>query len=145
MRRPEDEVVARIEEVSFKTEISVRGHAMLADEPEEEGGKDLGPTPVELVSSALASCTAITLRMYALRKEWPLHAVEVRVAHDLKKPVSLDEGERPRRDIFYRTIEVEGPLTHEQRERCLEIANKCPTYRLLASPVTEIVSSISSR
>jgi len=97
----------------------------VADEPVELGGMDLGPTPHDLVCAGLAACTAQTLRLYAQRKGWPLGAVEVRATH--RRDIS-----RQPVDIFDRTITLGGNLDDEQRQRLLEIAEKCPVHLMLA-------------
>ena len=96
----------------------------VADEPVELGGLALGPTPHDLVCAGLAACTTQTLRLYARRKSWPLGAVEVRATH------RRDITQQPV-DIFDRVITVGGPLDDEQRQRLLEIAEKCPVHLML--------------
>lgn len=97
-----------------------------------QGGKDEGPDPHQLVESALAACTIITVQMYANRKSWPLEAVNVTVK--IEKEGS--EGA-----LFHRDISFRGDLSSEQRERLFEIANKCPIHKLLANKI-EITSSL---
>ncbi|WP_299542240.1 OsmC family protein [Phenylobacterium sp.] len=96
----------------------------VADEPVALGGLDLGPTPHELVSAALAACAAQTLRLYARRKGWPLGAVHVEVAH------AKDAAAMPP-DQFLVIVRLDGPLSMEQQERLMEIADNCPVHRLL--------------
>ena len=106
----------------------------VADEPPELGGLNLGPTPHDLVCAGLAACTTQTLRLYAKRKSWPLGAVEVRATH------RRDISQTPV-DIFDRTITLGGALDGEQRQRLLEIAEKCPVHLMLthgASVVTTL-------
>ncbi len=98
----------------------------VADEPEELGGLDLGPTPHDLVSAGLAACTAQTLRLYAKRKGWPLGPVQVAVSH------SRDPALTPA-DRFNRVITLNGVLDDEQRARLLDIAEKCPVHRMLTA------------
>ncbi|MDQ1081755.1 OsmC family protein [Pseudoroseomonas cervicalis] len=100
-------------------------HLAVADEPEALGGLDSGPTPFEHVMSGLGACTAITLRMYAARKSWPLQRVVVRVRQAPPQP-----GARPR---FLREIALLGALDAEQRVRLLQIAGRCPVHLLLES------------
>lgn len=123
----------------FHHRARAREHTVLVDEPVALGGTDLGPTPFELVASGLAGCTAITLRMYAGRKSWPLEKVKVRVEHEQRPHTATPEGEQ--RDRFERTIELVGPLDQEQRERLLEIANKCPVHVCLSHGAT-VVSAL---
>jgi putative redox protein len=101
------------------------GHELIADEPEELGGTNLGPAPGELLMLSLASCTAITVRMYADRKTWPLESVAVEV--DLEK---VDTTNR-----FKREVKLTGALSDEQRQRLLQIANACPVHKVLTGPI----------
>lgn len=121
----------------FTTEINAAGHPLIADEPEDLGGENRGPTPYDLLSAALASCTSMTLRMYADHKKLDLDAVTVRVRH--KKIHARDcedcETGNSRIDELQRTIELEGSLSSEVRQRMLEIADKCPVHRTLHGEV----------
>lgn len=117
----------------YYTEIAAGNHALVADEPESVGGSDLGPTPYDLLVSGLGACTSMTLRMYADRKEWPLDEVQVHLDH---QKIHADdcqncETESGKVDYIERGVELEGDLTDEQRERLLEIADKCPVHRTL--------------
>jgi putative redox protein len=116
--------------------ISAGPARFVGDEPLALGGLDLGPTPHDLVCAGLAACTTQTLRLYAKRKGWPLGPVEVRVSH------RRDIQARPV-DIFDRVIVLGGVLDEEQRQRMLEIAEKCPVHKLLTSgaTVSTVVSS----
>lgn len=116
----------------YRTELSARGHSFLTDEPESVGGTDLGPSPYELLCAALASCTTITLRMYADRKGWPLEEVVVSVEHQ-RVPRGGDEEPGPPADWFHLELEFSGDLEDEQRARLAEIALRCPVHRTLAS------------
>jgi putative redox protein len=103
--------------------LSIRGHELTADEPESSGGTDTGPNPQELLAASLASCTAITLEMYAGRKGWELGAVEVDVDYS---------SDAPGHARFEVLIKVPEPLSDEQRERLQVIAGKCPVHRALS-------------
>jgi putative redox protein len=117
-------------------------HSFIADEPEDKGGNDLGPGAYELLLWALGACTAMTVLMYARRKEWDVADISVHLTHDR---VYMDDmagagadGEVVGRvEVIQREISVRGKLTDEQRDRLLEIADRCPVHRtLLSGPKT---------
>ncbi len=107
----------------FQVEIRAAGATIIADEPISVGGLASGPTPYDLLASALGACTVMTLRLYADRKEWPLKNAKVRVLH---RRDGLETKDR-----FAREIVLEGDLSPEQRRRLLEIANRCPVHQTL--------------
>jgi putative redox protein len=121
----------------YATEIQAGGHELHADEPTDLGGTDTGPTPYELLISALGACTSITLRMYADRKGWPLERIEVRLSHDKIHARDCQDCESAtgKIDVIEREIELYGPLDDEQRQRLLEIADKCPVHKTLHAEV----------
>jgi putative redox protein len=121
----------------YRTEIQSRTHRYVADEPTSMGGADTGPTPYELLAAALGTCTGMTLRMYADRKEWPLEGVTVHLQHEKVHAKDCRECETTegKVDRFSRIVAVDGPLTDEQRTRLLEIADKCPVHRTLHSEI----------
>lgn len=129
-------------ERGFRTDITVRGHELIADEPESVGGTGMGPDPYDYLLAALGSCTSMTIRMYADRKKWPLESVVVRLKHQKIHAEDCRECETKsgKVDIIEREIELIGPLDKEQRERLLEIANRCPVHRTLHSEI--VVRSI---
>ena len=123
---PDTGVVARpTGKGRFQAEIQVGGATFLADEPVEVGGDGTGPNPYELLSAALAACTAMTMKLYAERKGWALPPFTVEVAHSIVK----EAGEERPRDRFARLISFETPLDAETRSKLLEIADKCPVHR----------------
>jgi putative redox protein len=121
----------------YYTEVTAGKHTLLADEPVGVGGTDLGPSPYQLLSAALGACTTITLRMYADRKEWPMEAVTVRVHHEKihAKDCEDCESDTGRVDRITREVIPHGPLSAEQRERLVEIADKCPVHKTLHNEV----------
>ena len=126
------------------TEITVDGHELVADEPSHLGGTEAGPTPYDYLMGALGSCTAMTIRMYADRREWPLESVKVRLKHQkiYAEDCSACETENGKIDHIEREIELTGGLDDEQREKLLQIADKCPVHRTLESEtVVETTSS----
>ncbi len=125
-------------EAGMYTNVLAGGYALVVDEPASHGGTDLGPTPYELLAAALASCTTITLQLYARRKKWPLNSVIARVSHDKVHAEDCEHCETAegKIDVFERRLELQGnELSDEQRERLLEIANKCPVHRTLESEI----------
>ncbi|MEQ9104230.1 MAG: alpha/beta fold hydrolase [Rhodothermales bacterium] len=127
-------IMASLDRSHYRTEIVASGHVLVADEPESLGGTNEGPSPYDLVSAGLAACTAITLRMYADRKEWPMEQVQVEVVHEKMHAEDCDCGRDAsmgRIDVMDRKIHLHGDLSDEQRQRLLEIANKCPVHRSL--------------
>jgi putative redox protein len=117
----------------FQQEVAVGPHRFIADEPTDLGGDDRGPTPYDLLASALGTCTSMTLMVYARRKQWPLERVVVTAHHDrvhVEDCVDCEKG-TSRIERIERRIALVGPLTVEQRARLLEIADKCPVHRTL--------------
>ena len=127
------EVVARTQLGSFRTEVQLGAHALVADEPRSVGGTDLGPTPYDLLSAALATCTSMTLKMYAEHKKLALTSATVAVEHDKVHAEDCSDCEKAdgKIDEFRRSISLEGDLTEAQRQRMLEIADRCPVHRTL--------------
>lgn len=121
----------------FRTGVAVRQHTLVADEPVEAGGTDEGPTPYDLLGAALGTCTAMTLRMYADRKGWPLRGITVHVEHDRLHAADCAtcETEDGHIDRLRRTLTLDGPLDDTQRARLLEIADRCPVHQTLRSEI----------
>ncbi len=130
---PDNRVVARITSQRYRTDIVANGHALVADEPQAVGGQDLGPSPYDLVVAGLGACTAMTLRMYADRKNWPLESVTVSLAHQKvhAKDCDCETSATGKIDLIERELVLTGELDEEQRVRLLEIANRCPVHRTL--------------
>ena len=128
-----DEVVARTPVDGFRTGVQAGKHAFVADEPTSVGGTNLGPTPYDLLAAALATCTSMTLRMYANHKKLPLKSATARVTHGRVHAEDCVDCEQQDGQIheFRRTLELDGDLTDAQRQRMLEIADRCPVHKTL--------------
>ena len=118
----------------YKTEIQSETNFIISDEPESSGGKDLGFAPKELLASSLAACTCITLRMYANRKGWDLTDVKVEVTFETD---SVDNKFK-----IMRNIQLFGNLEIDQKNRLLNIADKCPIHKILTNPI-EITTELN--
>lgn len=122
----------------FTQEITIGSHVLIADEPTENGGNDLGPSPYDFLVTALGTCTAMTIRLYADLKKIPVKKIIVRLSHEkiYAKDCADCEKSDAKIDHIDRKIELLGELSDEQRARLLEIANKCPVHRTLSSKTT---------
>jgi len=131
----DNRVTTRTGKAGFRTEITANGHSLIADEPVSVGGTNSGPTPYDLLVSALGACTGMTLRMYADRKKLPLDAVIVRLRHEKIHAEDCQDCDDPasRVDRIEREIELQGELDEPSRQRLLGIANRCPVHRTLES------------
>lgn len=117
--------------------MRVGKHELIADEPENLGGNDNGPSPYDYLLMGLGACTSITIRMYAKRKQFPLEHVRVKLTH---QKIHADdcadcETRQGKVDEITREIFLEGNLSDEQRQRLLEIANRCPVHRTMTSEI----------
>lgn len=132
-----DEVVVRIGESGLRADILTNGQHLVADEPLSVGGTNLGPTPYDYLTAGLGACTAMTLRMYADHKKWPLESVEVRLRHDKVHASDCEECDTKtgKVDVIERVITLGGDLDEVQRARLLEIADRCPVHRTLESEI----------
>lgn len=119
---------------TFAQDIEVAGHHLRADEEIEKGGDNTGAAPHELLLAALGSCTAMTLKVYAERKGWPLKDVRV----------TLNGATGEAGLAITREVAIEGDLTAEQRQRLLEIADKCPVHRSLAGDITIATTAVTA-
>ena len=117
----------------FRTELATRSHSFVADEPTDLGGTDSGPTPYEYLLAALAGCMAMTVRMYADRKRWPLESIQVQLRTGQVHETDCENCETEDVGInrIERRIELRGPLSDEQRARMLAIADRCPVKQTL--------------
>jgi putative redox protein len=133
-------IARRTARTALANQIEIRHHRLTVDEPTEDGGGDQGPTPQELLAASLASCTAITMEMYARRKGWEIGQVEVHCEYA--------QAERGRPTNFKLLLRVPRHCTVEQIERLRAIAAKCPVRRTLGGEVTfdeqiEVVEAVA--
>jgi putative redox protein len=119
--------VARRNGGDFKHDVEIREHHTLVDELEETGGTDEGPSPQELLAASLASCTAVTIEMYAKRKGWEIGDVEV--------DVDYEPAQKGAPTKFKMAVHLPKELSEEQSERLMQIAAKCPVHRTLEGEV----------
>jgi putative redox protein len=111
----------------LEQDIAVREHRLTADEPPDHGGEDAGPSPQELLAASLASCTAVTMEMYAQRKGWDVGEVVV--------DVDYEPAQRGSPTRFVMDVQLSKELPEEQRERLMQIGAKCPVHRALEGEV----------
>ena len=130
-------VVTESDAGPFGQRITAGGHQLVADEPAAAGGADSGPTPYDLLLASLGACTAITVRMYAERKGWPLRHVTVRLRHQRIHAADCVDCETKigQLDHIERELQFDGELSEDQRARLLDIAERCPVHRMLHSEV----------
>ena len=120
----------------MKHTVHVRQHTFTVDEPEGNGGEDLGVTPHDLYDSALGACKALTTLWYARRKQYPVEDIRVTVERD-------DSGERQGVYRLNVTLAVTGALTDAQRQELLTVADKCPVHKLMTRATTEVVTALA--
>ena len=139
----DNRVTSSTDHPGFFTELFARGHAMIADEPVQSGGTNRGPTPYDYLLIALGACTSMTVQMYARHKKLPLEKVVVRLTHKKIHAQDCDHCEAAdgKIDQMERDIELIGALDEAQRQRLLEIAERCPVHKTLHSEV-HIVSKL---
>jgi putative redox protein len=119
--------VARRDGGKLRHQVEIGRHHLTADEPSDQGGDDSGPNPQELLAASLASCTAITIEMYAKRKGWQVD--------DLAVDVDYEPAQRGSPTRFTMKVQLPKELPEDQRERLLQIAAKCPVHRTLEGEV----------
>ena len=120
---------------NYQQEAKTEQHTIIIDEAKDVGGDGKGPDPYDLLLTALGGCTSMTIMMYARRKEWPLESVQVKLNHEKIHATECEEcvTEEGKLDQITKTIYLKGDLTQEQRERILEIADRCPVNKTLTT------------
>lgn len=142
--KSKSQVVASLgAEDKFTTNMLSGKHSLTADEPKKSGGNDFGPNPYDYVASGLAACTSMTMQMYANHKKWDLQNVTVHINHSKEHAEDCQncEDSKSKIDTFTKYIAVEGDLSKKQRNRLMEIADRCPVHRTLTSEI-RIVSHL---
>ena len=112
---------------TLRHRVQIRKHELTADEPKDQGGTDQGPSPEELLAASLASCTAVTMEMYAQRKGWDIGDVTV--------DVNFEPAQRGSVTRFSLVVHLPKELPEEQREKLMQVAAKCPVHRTLEGEV----------
>jgi len=120
---------------NYQHEAKTSQHSIIIDEAKDVGGDGKGPDPYDLLLSALGGCTSMTIMMYARRKGWPLEGVQIKLNHEKIHAKDCDECElqEGKLDQISKTIFLHGNLTQEQKEKLLEIAQRCPVNRTLTT------------
>lgn len=136
-------IVQSLSDYAHAQLVTTKGHGrgFVVDEPSEDGGNDLGPTPYELLAAALGACTAMTIQHYARRKEYPLLELAVEVEHDKRHAQDSEESDGAAGgfvETLRRKIVLRGPLSEAQRDDLLRVAAKCPVHKTLLHDPTII-------
>ncbi|GAA4000309.1 hypothetical protein GCM10022408_09210 [Hymenobacter fastidiosus] len=146
MTEPDNQaVVVKVGPEALVADVQAGRHTYFVDEPVPVGGQDRGPTPYDLLLSALGACTAITLRLYATQKKWPLEGIEVRLSHQRVHAQDCEQCEQSGQMLeeVRKELRLIGPLSDEQRQRLEAISQKCPVQKTLMSSlriVTRLVA-----
>jgi len=137
-------VLVKVGPDALLAEVQAGRHTFFLDEPIAVGGKDLGPTPYDMLLSALGACTAITLRLYATQKKWPLEGIEVRLSHQRvhRKDCDMCEASGEMLEEVSKELRLLGPLTPEQRQRLHAVSDKCPVQKTLTSGAMRIITTL---
>lgn len=121
---------------NYQVQVIAGEHSFTVDEPKSAGGDNAGPSPYDVLLSALAACKIVTVQMYARRKKWPLDSVEVELSTHKEHAKDCEECEsdpNARIDIIDVQIRITGDLDEEQLTRLTEISERCPVHRTLTS------------
>ena len=140
------QVVASLDgDAGFTADMKIGNHYFTADEPLDFGGNDFGPSPYEFVSAGLSACTVMTMQMYARRKGWDLQNVEVHTSYSKThaEDCANCETDSAKIDTFHREIRISGKLDDKQRQRLMQIADRCPVHRTLHSETQVITKMIN--
>ncbi|MDQ1150603.1 OsmC family protein [Sphingobacterium zeae] len=125
----DNEVIVSIGKIPYTTTVHYGKHQLTVDEPKDLGGEDEGINPIPLLLSSLGSCKAITVKMYADRKDWPLEEVLVRLTHEVQT------SEQQQTTYIQCYISFKGDLDEVQKQRLFKIAEKCPVHKIVTNPI----------
>ena len=130
-------VLVKEQNHKFTRNIYTNSHSLIADEPKDLGGSNLGPDPYEYLLSALGTCTSMTVRMYANRKNIPLDNIEIKLGHSRIHGEDCAECESDEGiiDVIEKEIRLDGKLSKDERARLMEIADKCPVHKTLLNEI----------
>lgn len=128
-------VTVSLGDTDFLTRMTARTHEVIADEPLDLGGGDLGPAPYELLLMAVGSCSVITMKMYAARKGWKVDDIRIELTHDVKMVPGPGGSGSVKEDVIGKSVTIEGDLTDEQIERLVHISSMCPVHRSLEGTI----------
>ncbi|ALD20223.1 OsmC family protein [Hymenobacter sp. DG25A] len=144
MTPPEFTVLVHVRATALLADVRAGRHTFFVDEPVEVGGQDTGPTPYDMLLSALGTCTAITLRVYANQKKWPLETIEIRLRHQRVHEQDCEHSEEPgyMLDEVHKEVRLLGPLTATQRQRLQLVSEKCPVQKTLTSGTLRIITTV---
>lgn len=145
-KNPKKIVHLHLGKENYKTVMTAGRHELISDEPKRVGGNDKGPDPYDYLLMSLGSCTVITLKMYADRKNWPVDNIYVEMLHHKSHAKDCKDCDDPKAKIdkIEKEIIVKGDLTGEQLERLKEISKKCPVHRTLLNDI-EIETAIEQQ
>ncbi len=116
---------------SYSTEIESSSHSFWADEPESAGGQNLGPSPMEYLEAAIASCSTITMRMYADRKGWDVSEIQV--------SIERRNNSKTRETLLAKKVKIKGSLDQKQTQRLIEIGGRCPVIKLVSKDLKVVL------
>ncbi len=122
----------------FKTTLTAGNHEVISDEPPEvDGGTDQGPDPYDLLLMSLGTCTAMTMKMYARRKKWPIEDIYIEMRHNKSHAEDCADCEAAssKIDKIEKEIIIKGELDQQQMDKLLEISKKCPVHRTLIGEI----------
>ncbi|MEP1151794.1 MAG: OsmC family protein [Balneola sp.] len=123
----------------FKTTLTAGKHEIIADEPTSvEGGNDQGPDPYDMLLMSLGTCSAMTMKMYARRKKWPVEDIFIEMRHNKRHADDCADCENPESkiDSIEKELIIKGDLSQEQLDKLLDISKKCPVHRTLLSEIS---------